>query len=228
MAGNSIDSSVSSVLAKLGVDQNAPKQDKNKLGQDDFLKLMVAQLRNQDPFKPMENGDFIAQMAQFSSVSGIDTLQKSFTNFAASMQSNQALQASTMVGRNVLVASNAIALGADGSAVNGLVKLPNSAGNVRIGILGINGELLRNIPMGSHAAGDVAFSWDGLDENGNRLPPGRYNVAALAGDGEDAIGLETFINAHVDSVSLNQQDRSVTLNLKDLGSISMSDVVEIR
>jgi len=228
MASNSIDSNVASILSKLGVDQNEPKKDKTKLGQDDFLKLMVTQLRNQDPFKPMENGDFIAQMAQFSSVSGIDSLQKSFTNFVSSMQSNQALQASTMVGRDVLIASDSVALDANGSPVSGVVKLPNSAGNVRIGILGASGELLRNIHLGNQNAGDVAFSWDGLDEDGNQLPPGRYSLAALAGDGEQSFGLDTFVNAHVDSVSMNQQNRTLTLNLKDLGATAMSNVVEIR
>jgi len=228
MAGSTVDNNVSSVLSSLGIDQNPTKTERNKLGQDDFLKLMVAQLRNQDPFKPMENGDFIAQMAQFSSVSGINTLQQSFSDFASSMQSNQALQASTMVGRNVLVASNTVALGADGSAVNGLLKLPTNAGNVRIGILGANGELLRNIQLGNQAAGDLPFSWDGLDDTGKKLPPGRYNVAALAGDGENSVSVDTFVTARVDSVSLNQQNRTVTLNLKDLGSILMSDVVEIR
>ena len=224
----SIDSNVSSVLAKLGVTQSDAKQERNKLGQDDFLNLMVAQLRNQDPFKPMENGDFIAQMAQFSSVSGLESLQKSFTDFASSMQSNQALQASTMVGRDVLVASNSLTLGASGNAISGIVDLPNSANNVRVGILSPSGELVRNINLGSQAGGRVPFGWDGRDENGNLLPPGRYSVAALAGDGDQSLSLNTFVNAHVDSVSLNQQSRTLTLNLKDMGSVSMSDVVEIR
>ena len=224
----SIDSSVSSVLASLGVNPNdAAKTDKSKLGQDDFLKLMVAQLRNQDPFKPMENGDFIAQMAQFSSVTGIDGLQKSFDNFASSMQSNQALQASTMVGRNVLIDSNTVALAGDGSMVSGTLDLPSSASNVRVGILGVNGELLRNIHLGDQAGGQLNFTWDGRDDSGKMLPPGKYNVASLAGQGDQSYSLKTYVNAHVDSVSLNQQTRSVSLNLKDLGSVSMSDVVEI-
>jgi len=228
MASNSIDSGASSVLASLGAEKTTAKADRNMLGQDDFMKLMIAQLTNQDPFKPMENGDFIAQMAQFSSVSGIDSLQKSFENFATSMQTNQALQASTMVGRDVLIQSNIMALDSNGGGASGVVKLEQAAGNVRIGILSRNGELLRNLYLGQQQAGDVAFRWDGRDENGNKLPPGRYSVAALAGDGNATYSIGTYVNAHVDSVLINRQKGSLTLNLKDLGSVSMSDVVEIR
>ena len=224
---NGIDSSQAATFANLGLTDTTVKQDRTQLGQGDFLELMITQLKNQDPFKPMENGDFIAQMAQFSSVTGLEKLQNSFSAFATSMQSNQALQASAMVGREVVFSSSHIAL-ADSGASTGFVDLPHAQQNVRVGILNQKGELVRNLPLGDHIAGSLSYSWDGLDETGNRLPPGNYQVAALAGIGEDSIGLETFASARVDSVSLNQQTRNITLNLKDLGSVSFSAIREIR
>ena len=77
--------------------------EKKQLGQEDFMDLMLTQMNNQDPFKPMENGEFLTQMAQFSAVSGLKDIKESFQGLADTMQSNQALQAASMVGRKVLV-----------------------------------------------------------------------------------------------------------------------------
>src|SRR5690554_4565292 len=85
--------------------RNTPSQGKNELGQEDFLKLMVTQMRNQDPFAPMDNGQFLAQMAQFSAASGIGELQKSFEAFQQSMAASQTLSAASLVGREVMVES---------------------------------------------------------------------------------------------------------------------------
>ena len=94
-------------LESLGLAQKKPRVDKKEMGQEDFLKLMTTQLQNQDPMKPMENGDFLAQIAQFSTVDGIGKLQESFEALSGSLHSNQALQASGLIGRNVMVPSNA-------------------------------------------------------------------------------------------------------------------------
>ena len=86
------------------------------LGQDEFLELMMTQLQNQDPLNPAESGEFLSQIAQFGTVNGITELQQSFSTLASSLQSNQALQASTMVGRSVLVENNILQLGATGES----------------------------------------------------------------------------------------------------------------
>ena len=101
---SNIDNNVSSALSGLGLGEaQAKKKPNDELGQSEFLELMIAQLNNQDPMKPMDNGDFISQMAQFSAVTGLTQLQESFDKLAVSLQSNQALQASSLIGQDVLV-----------------------------------------------------------------------------------------------------------------------------
>jgi len=223
-------SSLDATINDLGLGRSASsiKQDPNKLGQDQFLKLMVAQLKNQDPFKPLENGDFIAQMAQFSSVSGLQDLQKSFDSFATSMQSSQALQASTLVGRNVAMSTEQFAF--DGvKPVSGFVRLPTNSENVVFRLFDKNsGELVRELYLGAKDKGDLQFTWDGKDGNDEVVPPGNYTMSAEARDGETNVALGTYLYARVDSVTLGQQAGGVTLNLMDQGSVSLSEVEEIR
>ena len=214
----------------LGLGKSAPKatKDSSELGQDEFLKLMVAQLKNQDPFKPLENGDFIAQMAQFSSVSGLQQLQTSFDGLATSMQSSQALQASTLVGRNVAMSTENIAF--DGTSdVSGFVRLPTNSENVTFRLFDKgSGELVREIYLGAKNQGDLQFAWDGKDGSGQVVPKGDYVMSAEASTGETNTALGTYLYARVDSVTLGQQAGGVTLNLMDQGSVSLSEVEEIR
>ena len=94
----------------------APEDQKRngELGQDDFLELMIAQVQHQDPFQPMENGEFIAQMAQFATVDGIQNMESSISELNGTMASNQALTATTLVGRSVMAPGGEFALGAEG------------------------------------------------------------------------------------------------------------------
>lgn len=224
-----IDDTFNKTISDLGLSKTEPRKEKTELGQDEFLKLMITQLKNQDPFKPLENGDFIAQMAQFSSVSGLENLQKSFESLATSMQSNQALQASTMVGREVVVPTDN-ALVSNGSGISGSIYLPSSGGNITMNIESSTGELVREFTLGQHAAGDINFQWDGRNANGDVVPSGKYFFRASAnieGNSEPE-ALETFVSAKVESVTLNPKTRGITLNLMDLGSVAFSDIKEIR
>jgi len=124
--------------------QPVPKQE---LGQEQFLKLLTTQLANQDPTKPMENGDFLGQLAQFSSVSGIQDLQKSFSAFAGSISSNQSLQAAGLVGRTVLVPSNEGVLSLQ-NGLKGEVNLTGSTENLVVQIQDRNGATVKELQLG--------------------------------------------------------------------------------
>jgi len=225
---STIENTLGAAIQDLGLSQQQETaKDRNKLGQQEFLDLMVAQLRNQDPFAPMENGEFIGQMAQFSQVTGLDKLNNSFDQLATSLQSNQALQASTMVGRTVLVPSSQGILPQNGS-LSGVMDLDKSSSNVVLNITNNAGELIRSISMGNQGAGAVPFSWDGLSSSGTAMPPGRYNVSATAQSGGTTSELSTLVNASVESVTLNQNTRDITLNLRDMGSIGFSQIREIK
>ena len=153
-------SSASTDYSALGLTANSGASKKKTLGQDDFLKLMTTQIQNQDPLKPMENTEFFSQIAQFSTVSGIEKLQGSFSDLATQLTSSQALDASSLIGRNVLVPSSVGVLDADGLA--GAIDVPGS-GTAQIQIRDGNGVLVRTLDLGSQPAGQLAFEWNGTD-----------------------------------------------------------------
>ncbi len=207
-----------------GSEQSAKKP--NELGQSAFLELMIAQLKHQDPMSPQENGEFISQLAQFSSVEGIQSLNSSMAEIAGNFRSSQALQASSLVGRQVQVPGSVSTLGSTG-AMGGAVELPKSTGDLRVRIFKQGDSTpLAEIKMGSQAAGEVPFSWDGLDGNGVRVPPGIYTIEATAMQDGKSTKLPTTVNANVNSVTVGANN-SMTLNVANVGPVALSDIRKI-
>lgn len=198
------------------------KADKS-LGQDAFLELMITQLKNQDPTNPMQNGEFLSQMAQFGTVSGITELQKSFTSLASALQSSQALQASTMVGRDVEVESAKLKL-VDGQNAPFAFEIEAPASAVQVTIQDASGATVKSFGLGKHAAGTHDLSWDGLDAQGNRLAAGKYTVKVDATIDNEKQAATTLVRATVESVSLPRNGQQPSLNLADYGSLSMDAV----
>ncbi len=196
------------------------------LGQADFLELMVTQLKNQDPLDPMDSDAFLGQIAQFSTVSGIGDLQTSFSEFASSVANDQALQASNLVGRRVIVPLQNGVLN-EGGAIEGEVTLPASSPDVSINISNQNGELIKTISLGTQAAGPVPFKWDGSLNNGGIAPAGQYNVDAIARIDGQNFELDTQLLVDVESVTLGGPGRGLQLNLAGLGSVDFSNVSRI-
>lgn len=207
------------------VEAAAPK--KQTLGQEQFLKLMTTQLTHQDPSKPMENGDFLAQMAQFGTVSGIQDLQKAFGDFAASISSDQALQASSLVGRYVSAPSSQGLL-SFGGEIKGQIDLPGSSTNVGVNIIDARtGDTVRHLELGGHSAGAVSFTWDGLDENKTPRPGGVYKIEATGTiDGKNT-ALATQIHSKVESVSLGNAQQPMRVNLEGLGPVDFNQLKQI-
>lgn len=223
-----INDNLATTLQGLGLTEAPEVKRKNdNLGQSDFLELMITQLKTQDPFKPMENGDFIAQMAQFSSVTGLAELQQSFDKLATSLQSNQALQASSLVGRSVLVPS-AIGTLPQGGAMTGSIDLPASSGSVALTIKDSTGQLMRRLELGTQYAGEVYFNWDGITNSGEPARPGRYYIGAEAQIDGQTVALETLVGASVESVTLGRGGQGMTLNLADGGAVDFANVREIK
>ena len=217
-------------LQSLGLGQQEQVKNAKKegdLGQGDFLKLMVSQLNNQDPMEPMDNGAFLGQIAQFSTVTGLEDLQTSFADFASSLSSDQALQASSLIGRSVYAPLNEGLLSETGT-IEGELTLPVSSGDVSVKISDASGQLIRTISLGTQTAGPVPFSWDGKLESGQRAPAGSYVVDAQARIDGQNFELDTNLLAQVDSVTLAGAGRGLQLNLSGLGSVSFSDVSRIQ
>lgn len=212
-------SGTSSVLDQYQIKQET-KQNKD-LGKNEFLNLLVAQLNNQNPLEPQGNGEFIAQLAQFSSLEGIQQLNSSVSSMMSSFQSSQALQASSLVGRKVIVPSEKAVVDTSESFKASTV-LPVSSSNVYVNVYDSAGTVVTRINLGEQAAGSVSFIWDGKDSSGNLMPPGTYKFEAQATYGSETKGLYTMLPANVDSVTLGGNE--LMLNLAGLGSVPLSQV----
>lgn len=215
-------------VAALGLALPQKTADKGgELGQAEFFNLMIAQLSNQDPLKPLDSGEFLSQVAQFSQLTGIQDMSRSVDLLASSLQSSQALQASTLVGRDVSVAGNRLQLDADGEPASGAVLLPAASGAVKVTISDPSGAPVRTIALGDRAAGTTGFSWDGRDERGEPARAGYYSVRAEATLDGTPLALETLVDTRVESVTLERKAGGMTLNLKGVGAVSLNDVRQI-
>jgi flagellar basal-body rod modification protein FlgD len=202
------------------------KEARDKLGQEDFLTLMISQFRNQDPFEPMENGEFLGQLAQFSTVNGISSLNSAFQGLAGSMQDNQALQAAGLVGHSVLAVTDIAHLD-DDATVNGGIELESSAGNVQIDITNGAGELVQRLNLGQQPPGLVRFAWDGNDSSGERADSGLYQLSARVIRGTDIESAPTVVEAEIQSVTLGQFGSGMTLNLVGGQEMPLGQVYQI-
>ncbi len=199
----------------------------SELGQEDFLKLMTVQLQNQDPFKPMEDGQFIAQMAQFSTASGIGELQESFSEFASSINGNQILEYSNLIDREVMVNSDVGYF--DGSDdLTASIGVPTSLSGLSVKVYSESGALIDSAELGPQSAGQVEFEWDGTDSNGAEMPAGKYRVTAETLYGGETHALSASVMAKVESVSLGVGGRPPNLNLVGIGQVSTTAISQIK
>ncbi len=191
--------------------------------QDRFLKLLVTQMKNQDPLNPMDNAQVTSQMAQLSTVSGIDKLNQTLEALSSSMISSQSLQASSMIGRIVLAPGNKIELkGGQGAAG---VDLKQSADNLNVHIKDASGNVVRNLKLGGQQAGVVAIQWDGKNDAGMDLPEGSYQISASSQLGGDKAVESTLSYGLVHGVV--QKPGGASLNVEKLGDVSMDAVKQI-
>lgn len=228
-----IDKTASS-FESLGLSKREPLK-KQQLNQDDFMKLMMAQMKHQDPTKPVDNNEFVAQMAQFSAAQGIKEMNDSFHTLATSLQSSQALQASSMVGRQVMIPGNVSELSPTGE-LRGAVDVPAETEKVSINILDNNGQLVKALELGKRGEGLASFSWDGvINKADSKIPgsveqkakPGKYTLQAEMLVEGKAQAATTYVTDKVNSVSLGKGNQGVTLNLSNTGSKSLADIREI-
>lgn len=213
--------------AALGVGQPSAGRS-TSLGQADFLLLMTEQLKNQDPLKPLDNAQFLGQLAQFSTVQGIDSMQAAMTAMASVMDSDQTLRAAALVGHDALVETSTLDLAA-GAGVQGEITTP-AAGPVTIEIVDGNGNRVRQMTVQATGAGAAPFAWDGRNDAGAPIAAGSYKIRAVAGNADPSAAasadlLAVRLRAPVDSVSI--EPTGLVLNLSGLGSFPLSAIRRI-
>ena len=195
-------------------------------GQQDFMTLMLAQMKNQDPTDPLDPNQFMSQLAQFSTVSGILELQNTVSDLASSLTAGQALQTAALLGHNVLVEGGKGTLEAGGS-LRGMAVLPAAADGVTVQVSDAQGRLVRSFSLGPQAAGQVYFTWDGMTDDGSAAPAGNYQVEVQAQQGETATAVPSGLAARVESVTLGSNGAETALNLAGGGSVWLSQVQQI-
>ena len=205
----------------------ARKKDLGALNQEDFMQLMLQQLKSQDPFKPTDNTQFIAQMAQLSSVTGISEMKNSLVDVVDSLRSSQVLSASNLLGRDVLVSKDTFSLSAAAPSVMGQIELAKPAQQVDIEIRNAAGEVVRRMQSGAQAAGPLQFAWDGKDDSGATVAAGDYKIQATAMTNGQRLAIEMQMRAPVTGVSLPTGGQGPQLQVQGLGTLKLSDVKEV-
>ena len=194
------------------------------LGQDSFLRLMTAQMKNQDPFQPVDNTQMIAQMAQFSSLAGISEMSTTLKAIADKLGATSAADAAGYIGRSVLT-EGATAYPNTAGGVSGAVELGAAATGLTVTIADATGRTLQSLSLGKQAAGTVEFGWDGLTATGEPTGAGPFTVSATATDAIGPVTARTLVWAPVQSVSL--ANGQPVLDVAGLPSIPVSAVRKI-
>ena len=199
----------------------------NALGQQDFLTLMLAQLKTQDPLQPMENGEFLAQLAQFSTVSGIEKVNDTLGSLGEGMRDFRISTAANLLGHEVLVPGNIARAGKDGT-INGVVDLPTAASSVTVSYSdATTGTLLHTESYTAQSAGLMGFSWAGLPPAmAEQRSPVRINVSATTDTGTAQVGPSVF--AKVLSARNGADGADLTLQIEDYGALNALEVEAFR
>ena len=224
---NTQNSSLNAILDKLGVRSNEnEKKQSDQLGQEDFLKLMTTQLQNQDPFAPMENAEFIAQMAQFSTVTGITDMGESLNGISEQLDEFRIATASNLLGNSVLVPGS-YARPDENGAIHGVVDLPSSSSMTQITFSNESGEVLHQVNLGAQAAGLVGFDWDEVPQDVLDNEE-MIRIDAYADTGEGLKSVSSSVFAEVLAASTGDARQGVRLDVRDYGEVSAAEVMKFR
>jgi len=203
---------------------------KAELNQEDFLTLMITQLKNQDPFKPMDPAQYVGQLAQFSSVSGLADMNKNITALSDSLRGNQVLDGAALIGHTIIAEGNQIYryVPEEGEALptQGAITVPGGASSVQLVVRDSAGTLVKTQAL-DNRAGLRGFTWDGSTDAGGTAPSGSYKIEVIARVGNENVSLNTSVAAQVSSVALDPANGALTLDTDTLGEIAMSEVERV-
>jgi flagellar basal-body rod modification protein FlgD len=191
---------------------------------------MITQLKHQDPFKPMDPSQYVGQLAQFSSVTGLADMNKQISSLTDSLRGSQVLDGASLIGRTVMAAGNEIYLpevvAGEERGPQGLITVPAGASSVQLVVKDSTGALVKTQAL-DNTRGVYAFSWDGTNDAGNPAAAGNYRIDVIANLAGENVSLPTSVAAQVTSVALDPATGSLLLETHPLGDIEMSDVQRV-
>ncbi|KMT65487.1 flagellar hook capping FlgD N-terminal domain-containing protein [Catenovulum maritimum] len=221
---------------------NSAPEEKGALTQDDFFSLLTTQMAAQDPTNPTDNDQMISQMTNFTMAEGISDLNEKFTELSSQFgsilgsiesgqTSNKALQASSMVGRTVLVSAEEaplFSLDEENRAMAGQVMFDGSMNDIKLQIKDQSGKLIQTLDLGASETGTAGFNWDGRNSDGELMGPNMYQISASAIDANTGMRTDLAVGAYstVNSVRFGSGSE-LSMNLAGLGSYSMDDIIEV-
>lgn len=223
--------SFDSTLANLGIGrpstgtQVKTAAQADTLSQNDFLKLLTAQLKNQDPTDPVDATQQLTQLAQFSSVAGISEINSTLKAIQDKLAGGTTSDALSYVGRTVLAPGDTAFPRRDGG-LTGAIELAGDASDVRVSIAGPNGAILKTLSLGEQAKGTVSFDWDGTTNNGEPAGPGPFKITTTANNKGAGIGTTPLVWAPVSSVSIPAKGAPI-LSVTGIGQIPTTQVRQI-
>lgn len=220
---STIDSSVINSMNRTGSSGTSSARESDDL-RENFMTLLITQLKNQDPLNPMENAEMTSQLAQINTVSGIEELNTTLQGITGQIDAGHTLQAANLIGQGVLVPGERLLVGDEGTTPFG-VELEGSADKVMITVRDGAGQTVRRFDVGPVESGVESFEWDGMLENGEKAPSGSYRISVEASSGDDEVDASALNYAMVRGVS-TASDGSPRL---DLGGISeQASLADIR
>ena len=221
-------SQLDSILQKLGVqkEEDSSRGNKDTLGQSDFLKLMTTQLQNQDPFAPMENAEFIAQMAQFSTVTGITEMGTELKGIAEQLGEFRIATAANLLGNAVMIPGN-YARPDENGEIHGMLDLPSASGQTNLTFSNEAGDVLHQMQLGPQPSGLVGFAWSDVPQS--VLDSGdAVRIEAFADMGTGMESLTPSIFAEILAASTGDGVTGVMLDVRDYGEVRAADVKKFR
>ena len=193
--------------------------------QDRFLKLLVSQMKNQDPLNPMDNAQVTSQLAQISTVSGIDKLNASINSMSSAMAASSSLQNVGLIGHSVVFPGSLARFDGTNPVPIG-IDLAADAQKVTVSVIDKSGNVAREFAFGALPQGTSSFEWDGQNNENNPLPAGDYALKISAsGTKGEKVTASTLMTGVVDSVSV--AGASSSLNLRGLGAVDVAQVKRI-
>jgi flagellar basal-body rod modification protein FlgD len=195
------------------------------LGKSAFLKLLITQLQNQDPLNPMEGVEFTSQLAQFSQLEQLFSLNNSFVGMNAALQAQNNFRAMDIVGKEIKAAGTTLSV-TEGVSTGGYYKIEEPAASVVVSIYDENGSLVRTLDLGAKAAGEYEIDWDGRNGSGQTVPDGQYTFDIVASDADkQPISVESAMWGKVTGVRFDEEG-TPTLMMKDI-EVALTDIIEI-
>jgi flagellar basal-body rod modification protein FlgD len=225
-------STFDSTLTSLGLNSTATSTaasaavaSSTTIGTSDFLKLLTAQLQNQDPFSPTDNSQMVAQLAQITSTSGIADMSTTLKAIQTKLSGTSTADALSYVGKNVLTAGNT-AYGRTTGGIAGEVALGGAATDVSVSISDANGQVLNTLQLGAQPAGNVSYDWDGKNAAGVDSGSGPFTVTVSAANNGTAVSAQNLVWAPVAAVSVPASG-TPTLTVPGIGSVAISAVQQV-